>query len=170
MGKIYSLNQLKTLIKANPSKWRPLVLTNGCFDLLHVGHLQYLTMAKKMGNSLIVGVNSDRSVQSIKPQEKSLISRPIIPEEQRAEVLTYLEAVDGVIIFPEASASNLVEVLQPDIYVKGGDYTLDTLPETPFVKAYGGEIKLVEIETPTSTSKIIKKILGNNNSQVLKKN
>ena len=162
MNKIYSLNQLKILIEADPSKWRPLVLTNGCFDLLHLGHLQYLTMAKTWGNTLIVGVNSDRSVKSIKPQEKSIIPRPIIPEEQRAEILTYLKVVDGVIIFSETTASNLIQVLKPDIYVKGGDYTLDTLPETPFVKAYGGEIKLVKIETPTSTSKIIKKILGKN--------
>lgn len=160
MSQIYTLNQLKKLIDIDPQKWRPLVLTNGCFDLLHVGHLRYLIKAKSFGRTLIVGLNSDRSVKMIKPQKGGGVSRPIIPEDQRAEILTQLKPVDAVVLFEESTASNLIEVLQPDIYVKGGDYTLETLPETPYVQAYGGEIKLIEIEIPTSTSNIIQKILG----------
>jgi D-glycero-beta-D-manno-heptose 1-phosphate adenylyltransferase len=159
MSKIYSLNQLKSLINQNPEQWRPLVLTNGCFDLLHVGHVRYLQAAKTWGRSLIVGLNSDRSVQTIKPLTSGNPARPIIPEAQRAELLAHLKPVDGVVIFAEPTASILIQELQPDIYVKGGDYTLDTLPETPFVQAYGGQIQLIDIEIPTSTTKIIQKIL-----------
>jgi len=160
MSNIYTLEQLKILIDLEPEKWRPLVLTNGCFDLIHVGHLRYLKEAKSFGKKLIVGLNSDRSVQKIKPQDKFGVNRPIIPETQRAEMLTQLKPVDGVIIFEESTASDLIYILQPDFYVKGGDYTLETLPETPSVQAYGGEIKIIEIVISTSTSNIIQKILG----------
>jgi len=160
MSQIYHLHQLKNLIDLFPEQWRPLVLTNGCFDLIHVGHLRYLKEAKNFGKTLIIGLNSDRSVKSIKPYDNMGVARPIIPEEQRAEILTQLKPVDGVVLFEENTASNLIEILQPDIYVKGGDYTLETLPETPFVQAYGGEIKLIDIEIGTSTSKIIQKILN----------
>jgi rfaE bifunctional protein nucleotidyltransferase chain/domain len=160
MGQIYTLKELKILIDQEPEKWRPLVLTNGCFDLLHVGHVRYLNGAKNCGKTLIVGLNSDRSVQTIKPSKAGSPPRPLNPQDQRAEILINLKSVDGVVIFSEATASELIKTLQPDIYVKGGDYTLETLPETPFVKAYGGEIKLIEVQIPTSTTKIIQKILG----------
>ncbi|MBE9223132.1 adenylyltransferase/cytidyltransferase family protein [Cyanobacterium stanieri LEGE 03274] len=156
MNKIYSLDKLKSIIAQNPSQWRPLVFTNGCFDLLHVGHIRYLREAKEQGKTLIVGVNGDRSVVQIKPK------RPIIPEAQRAELLGALGSVDGVVIFYETTATKVIETLQPDIYVKGGDYNVETLPESPAVFAYGGKIKLVDIEIPTSTTKIINKILDIN--------
>lgn len=157
---LYTLNELKQAIAADPQRWRPLVFTNGCFDLLHAGHVRYLQVARSLGQALIVGLNSDRSVQAIKPQAAGLPPRPIVPEQQRAEVLAALRAVDGVVIFAETTASELLAALQPDIYTKGGDYRLETLPEAAIVQAYGGRIELVQIEVPSSTSAIVKRILA----------
>jgi rfaE bifunctional protein nucleotidyltransferase chain/domain len=154
LTQIYNLDQLNQLVKQDPQKWRPLVFTNGCFDLLHVGHIRYLETAKSLGNKLIVGVNSDHSVNQIKPNK----GRPIIPEQQRLEVLGSLRSVDAVVLFSQKTADNLIKVLEPDIYVKGGDYDIQTLPEANTVQEYGGKIELIKIEIPTSTSKIIEKI------------
>jgi rfaE bifunctional protein nucleotidyltransferase chain/domain len=156
---IYSLSELQGTIALNPDQWRPLVFTNGCFDLLHVGHMRYLTVAKSLGRSLIVGLNSDRSVKTIKPDKPGFPSRPLVPETQRAEVLASLKPVDGVVIFQETTATRLIQALQPDIYVKGGDYSLSTLPEAPVVQAYGGRVELVKVEVPTSTTALINRIL-----------
>lgn len=157
---IYSLEQLHIEIQQNPDQWRPLVFTNGCFDLLHAGHVRYLNTASQQGKRLIIGLNSDRSVQSIKPTPSHQPSRPLNPENQRAEVLCSLRCVSGVVIFEETTATHLIEVLQPDIYVKGGDYQIDTLPEAKSVYQYGGKIILIPFELPTSTSKLIEKILN----------
>ncbi len=157
---LYSLPDLRTAIAAHPEDWRPLVFTNGCFDLLHAGHVRYLQAAKKLGRSLVIGLNSDRSVQTIKPQTAGRPPRPIVPAPQRAEVLAALRCVDGVVMFDQPTASQLVQALQPDIYAKGGDYQIDTLPEAPLVQAYGGKIALVQIEIPSSTSAIIQRILN----------
>ncbi|MEI6381448.1 MAG: D-glycero-beta-D-manno-heptose 1-phosphate adenylyltransferase [Cyanobacteriota bacterium ELA615] len=154
MTQIYNLDQLNQLVKQDPQKWRPLVFTNGCFDLLHVGHIRYLQTAKSLGNKLIVGVNSDHSINQIKPNK----GRPIIPEQQRLEVLGSLRSVDAVVLFSQKTADHLLKVLEPDIYVKGGDYDIQTLPEANTVQEYGGKIELIKIEIPTSTSKIIEKI------------
>ncbi len=155
----YTLQQLKQAIADHPNLWRPLVLTNGCFDLIHVGHIRYLQEAKTLGRALVVGLNSDRSVQTIKPPKPGQPPRPIIPERQRAEVLAALKPVDAVVIFTETTATELIEALQPEIYVKGGDYTVETLPEAPAVLAYGGEISLIKVEIPTSTTEIVSRIL-----------
>ncbi|MBP0000257.1 MAG: adenylyltransferase/cytidyltransferase family protein [Cyanobacteria bacterium SID2] len=157
---LYALADLKAAIEADPERWRPLVFTNGCFDLLHCGHVRYLNTARQCGRALVVGLNSDRSVMAIKPQPPGQPPRPIVPEDQRAEVLAALKSVDGVVVFPETTATATIEVLQPDVYVKGGDYRPETLPEAPAVLAYGGKIQLVDIEIPTSTSDIIRRILG----------
>jgi len=157
---IYSLDALVQSVVAEPDRWRPLVLTNGCFDLLHAGHVRYLTAAKQLGKVLVVGLNSDRSVRAIKPASRYQLPRPIQPEAQRAEVLAALKPVDAVVLFDEPTAQRLIERLKPDIYVKGGDYQLETLPETPFVYANGGQVRLISIEVPTSTSEIIKQILN----------
>ena len=157
---IYSLSALKQAIATDPQKWRPLVFTNGCFDLLHAGHVRYLQAAKLLGRSLIVGLNSDRSVQTIKPQADGAPARPIVPELQRAEVLAALKSVDGVVLFSEPTAAQLVEALQPEIYAKGGDYRIETLPEAAIVHAYGGHVKLIQVEVPSSTSAIIRRILN----------
>lgn len=156
---IYTLKELQQAMQANPEQWRPLVFTNGCFDLLHAGHVRYLQAAKMLGRALVVGLNSDRSVQMIKPQAAGLPPRPIVPEAQRAEVLAALRAVDGVVLFDEKTASELVAVLQPDVYVKGGDYNVSSLPEAAVVQAYGGRVELIQIEVPSSTSAIVRRIL-----------
>jgi len=157
---VYSLESLQQQIRDAPDRWRPLVFTNGCFDLLHCGHIRYLTAAKALGKTLVVGVNSDRSVAQIKPQPPHLPPRPIVPEQQRAETIAALKPVDGVIIFTETTAIATIQALQPDIYVKGGDYQVETLPEAPAVLAHGGAIQLIQVEIPTSTSAIIQRILG----------
>jgi len=156
---LYSLSALQQAIAAQPQRWRPLVVTNGCFDLLHAGHVRYLSAARALGSSLVVGLNSDRSVQQIKPGAAGQPPRPIVPERERAEVLAALKAVDGVVIFSETTATVLVETLQPDIYAKGGDYKLETLPEASAVQACGARIELIDIEVPSSTSAIVTRIL-----------
>ena len=132
---------------------KKIVFTNGCFDILHVGHVRYLTAAKNFGDVLIVGLNTDESVKKLKGA-----SRPINNQDDRAEVLLGLKAVDHVIFFGEDTAENLIAELQPDVYVKGGDYTLETLPEAKIVQAYGGQIELVKLVAGKSTTKIIEKI------------
>ena len=135
---------------------KKIVFTNGCFDIIHVGHVRYLTTAKSFGDVLIVGLNTDESVRKLKGN-----SRPINNQNDRAEVLLGLKAVDYVILFGEQTAENLIAELQPDIYVKGGDYTLDTLPEAKIVKSYGGRVEIVNLVAGKSTTNIIKKIEGN---------
>ncbi|NJK37883.1 MAG: adenylyltransferase/cytidyltransferase family protein [Oscillatoriales cyanobacterium RM1_1_9] len=159
LNSVYSLEVLQHLIAANPALWRPLVMTNGCFDLLHAGHVRYLQAARNLGRSLVIGLNSDQSVQMIKPAKLGQPLRPIIPQAQRAEVLAALRSVDGVVIFSEPTAVSLIHALEPDIYVKGGDYRVETLPEAPTVLGYGGKISLIQFEVPSSTSGIINRIL-----------
>jgi D-glycero-beta-D-manno-heptose 1-phosphate adenylyltransferase len=168
MTAIYNLADLQQIIESQPEEWRPLVFTNGCFDLLHTGHVRYIAAAKALGHKLIVGLNDDRSVQQIKPKKPGQPPRPIVPAAQRAEVLAALRAVDGVVLFSETTATNTIAALRPDIYVKGGDYALAqplgtriaTLPEAATVLSYGGAIELIQVEIPTSTSDIIRTILG----------
>jgi len=153
INSVWDLATLQQAIAADPEQWRPLVFTNGCFDLLHVGHIRYLQAAKALGKTLVIGLNSDSSVQALKGA-----SRPIVPQQQRAEMLAALKSVDGVVIFAETTASNLLLALKPDIYVKGGDYAPNTLPEMPAVEAVGATLRLIQIEIPTSTSQIIARI------------
>ncbi len=150
---IFELEEFVELIKRSPADWRPLVFTNGCFDLVHVGHVRYLQSAKALGKTLVVGLNSDRSVQELKGK-----SRPIMPEAERAEVMAAIKPVDAVIIFPETTAIETIKAIAPDIYAKGGDYTLETLPETNTVNEYGGRVALIQIEIPSSTTKIVQRI------------
>lgn len=154
-----SLEELQQRIAAEPALWRPLVFTNGCFDLLHAGHVRYLHAARRLGQALVVGLNSDRSVQQLKPKTAGQPARPIVPQEQRAEVLAGLRAVDAVVVFDELTANHLIEVLQPEIYVKGGDYRIELLPEATAVQGYGGRIELVSVEVPSSTSALVERIL-----------
>ncbi len=157
---IYGLADLHQSIARSPDQWRPLVLTNGCFDLIHAGHVRYLKAARELGRSLVVGLNSDSSVQQIKPSRPGVPPRPIVPEDQRAEVVAALSAVSAVVLFSENTAEALVQALKPDIYVKGGDYSLEALPEAQIVLGYGGRVELVEVEVPSSTTAIINRILG----------
>ena len=129
------------------------VFTNGCFDILHAGHVTYLEAARQQGDRLVVGLNSDQSIKTIKGSK-----RPIIPQNYRKQLLEALSCVDEVIIFEEKTPIRLIEQLQPDIYIKGGDYTEATLPETPIVKGYGGQVKILPFVPGCSTSQIIEKI------------
>ncbi|MDF0553519.1 adenylyltransferase/cytidyltransferase family protein [Kamptonema sp. UHCC 0994] len=156
---LYTLTELEEAIAADPLLWRPLVFTNGCFDMIHAGHVRYLQAAKALGRSLVVGLNSDTSVQAIKPQQLGFPSRPIVPEMQRAEVLAALKPVTAVVIFADTTAIKLIERLKPDIYVKGGDYLIETLPEGPAAQAIGCEISFVKVEVPSSTTALINRIL-----------
>jgi len=132
---------------------KTIVFTNGCFDILHAGHVRYLAAARALGDCLIVGLNSDRSVRSLKGP-----TRPLNDQDDRAEVLAALAAVDYLVIFEESTAENLVTEIKPDIYAKGGDYTIEKLPESKIVAAYGGRTVLVPKVPGRSSSSIISKI------------
>ena len=144
-------------VAAKVATWRQggrrIVFTNGCFDILHHGHISYLNRAKAMGDVLIVGLNTDASVSRLKGP-----SRPINSETDRAAVLAALSCVDLVVLFDEPTPAELIEALRPDLFVKGGDYTLETLPEAPLVLAYGGEVKLLPFLDDRSTTGIIDRI------------
>ncbi|MGH2482510.1 MAG: adenylyltransferase/cytidyltransferase family protein [Ktedonobacteraceae bacterium] len=134
------------------------VFTNGCFDLLHLGHVHYLQDARALGDFLVLGLNSDESVRQYKGA-----GRPLVPEGERAQILAALSCIDYVTIFPEITAIALVELLQTAIYVKGGDWTgiqdnqtkQKTLPEAPSVRAYGGEVRLIPYLPGHSTTELI---------------
>ena len=129
------------------------VFTNGCFDILHAGHVRYLQEARAQGDCLVLGLNTDASVQRLKGS-----SRPINNELDRAEVVGALACVDYVVLFGEQTAENLIAKVRPAVYVKGGDYTLETLPEAKIVQSYGGRVHFVEMVPGRSTTNVIKKI------------
>lgn len=152
--KIYPIAKLKQILQRERKTGKKIVFTNGCFDILHVGHIRYLTAAKKRGDILVIGLNSDRSVKGLKGDK-----RPLIDETARAEVLSSLEVVDYISIFNESTANKIIADLQPDIYVKGGDYQIGKLPEVSTVASYGGEVQLIPVVTGASTTNIIQEIL-----------
>ena len=141
---------------ASKKRGEKVVFTNGCFDILHLGHIKYLEKAKASGNKLIVAVNSDCSVRRIKEN-----ARPIIPEEERAILVAALECVDYVIIFTESSPLNLIKALKPDVLVKGGDWDKKDIVGKDFVESYGGEVISVDFAKGYSTSSIIARIKKN---------
>ena len=130
-----------------------IVFTNGCFDILHAGHVRYLTAARALGDVLIVGLNSDSSVRLLKGK-----SRPINSQVDRAEILSALRAVDDIVIFDDKTAESLVELVRPDIYVKGGDYDLSNLPEAKIVEEYGGHVEFIKLLAGRSTTNIINRM------------
>ncbi len=179
VDKVKSLEDLQSIAEAMRRQGKRLVFTNGCFDLLHVGHIRYLQAARELGDALVVGLNSDASVRAIKGP-----SRPLVPETERAEVLAALGCVDYVVIFAEPTAERVVAVLQPDIYVKGGDYkatdqqseqpdkkaaesgqrataaaALKIAPEMRVVQQYGGKVVVVPYSSGYSTTVLIENIL-----------
>lgn len=145
----------KQLVEILKSQNKKVVFTNGCFDILHVGHLRYLNEAKKQGDVLIIGVNSDASVKRLKGE-----SRPINNQFDRAEILSGLKAVDYTVIFEEDTPEELIATLKPSIHVKGGDYKKEDLPETKIVESYGGEVRILSFVEGKSTTNIVKKIQG----------
>ncbi|NOZ55654.1 MAG: D-glycero-beta-D-manno-heptose 1-phosphate adenylyltransferase [Calditrichaeota bacterium] len=154
--KIVERDRLREIVVQAKRRGQRVVWTNGCFDLLHVGHILYLEKARSLGDLLVVGLNSDASVRATKGP-----TRPIVQEAQRAKLLASLSCVDYVVIFDEESPKQLIAELQPDVYVKGGDYTLDTInqEERRIVEGYGGEIALLPGAEGMSTTNLIEKIL-----------
>jgi rfaE bifunctional protein nucleotidyltransferase chain/domain len=149
---------LKTLIKEVEElrkAGKKIVLANGCFDLIHVGHIRFLQGAKKKGDTLIVAINSDKSVRQIKGEQ-----RPIFSQDDRAEIISAIEFVDYVIIFNEPTVAKLLNSIKPDIHCKGTDYTYETVPERDVVKEYGGTISIVGDPKEHSTKDIIKYIVA----------
>ena len=155
--KIIGWDTLPKWRAAMRSSGKRLVVTNGCFDLLHVGHVTYLETARQQGDALLVGVNGDAAVRQLKG-----LDRPVNPETDRAAVLAALESVDGVCIFAEATATRFLAAARPDVYVKGGDYTLDTLnsEERHTVAQAGGKIVIVPCVPGKSTTALLEKING----------
>ena len=129
------------------------VFTNGCFDILHAGHVRYLAAARALGDVLILGLNSDASVRRLKGE-----TRPVNSEADRAEVVGALKSVDYVVIFGEDTAEDLIAKVQPAVYAKGGDYTLETLPEARIVESYGGEVAFIPLVEGKSTTGMIAKM------------
>ena len=147
------MHELKVMREEYRRSGKAVVFTNGCFDILHAGHVRYLAEARAQGDVLIVGLNSDESVRALKGK-----GRPVNPAPDRAEVLTALRSVDHVVVFDEATAEELVRQLRPDVYVKGGDYSLETLPEAAIVASYGGRTALVPLVPGRSTTRVIQRL------------
>jgi len=152
-SKVKKLKELKQIVDTLKKQGKKIVFTNGCFDLLHIGHVRYLQEARSLGDVLIVAINSDESVRKIKGK-----GRPIITANERAEIVAALECVDYVTIFSEILPNKLIEILKPDIHVKGGDYSINELPEAKIVKSYGGKVVIVTKIENRSTTKIIERI------------
>ncbi len=154
-SKIVRDEELASLTEQWRAEKKQVVLTNGCFDLLHIGHLRYLEKARQLGDLLVVGVNSDESVRALKGAE-----RPILPESARAELVAGLECVDYVVLFSEPNAVNLVEMVRPTYYVKGGDYAEADLPEAEAVLKHEGFVVILPYEGGYSTTQIVERIRG----------
>jgi rfaE bifunctional protein nucleotidyltransferase chain/domain len=154
-NKIVDAEELSAIAKEMRAQGRKLVLTNGCFDLLHTGHVRYLQTARELGDALAVAINGDDSVRALKGE-----GRPLNSEGDRAEVIAALECVDHVIIFAEVRATQLLEKVRPAIYVKGGDYTAETLnaEERAALERAGAEIRILPFEKGHSTSRLIETI------------
>ncbi|HET9219879.1 MAG TPA: adenylyltransferase/cytidyltransferase family protein [Terriglobia bacterium] len=133
---------------------RSVVLANGCFDILHVGHVRYLEGARKLGDTLVVAINSDRSVRALKGE-----GRPILNETERVALVSALRCVDHVVVFDETDVTRVLNVLRPSVHAKGTDYTEETVPERNQVLAYGGQVRITGDPKDHSTRDVIRKIL-----------
>ena len=156
MGKLVSQFEIIDIINKGHKDGKTFVFTNGCFDILHVGHVRYLKKTKSFADYLIVLLNSDSSVKAIKGE-----SRPINNEMDRAEILSSLSCVDYVVLFDESSPANLLEKIKPDVYTKGADYTLETLPEREVVERNNIKVEFIDFVQGKSTTGIINKINSN---------
>ncbi|NLI00687.1 MAG: D-glycero-beta-D-manno-heptose 1-phosphate adenylyltransferase [Chthonomonadales bacterium] len=152
--KIVSRERLREIMDASHAEHRTVVFTNGCFDLLHIGHARYLAEARAYGDLLVVGLNSDASVRALKGPR-----RPLIPQAERAEMLAHLASVDYVSVFDETTADALIEVVRPRFYVKGGDVDVARIPELPTVERCGGRVIVAQYVAERSTSEIITRVL-----------
>jgi rfaE bifunctional protein nucleotidyltransferase chain/domain len=154
-NKILSRDQLRQRVAEWRQQAEPVTLANGTFDLLHVGHIRYLHAAKQLGGRLVVAVNSDESTHALKGE-----GRPIMPAEERAEILAALADVDAVVIFSEPDVRAIIREIRPDIHAKGTDYTADTVPEADEVRAYGGRVAIVGDRKDHSATDIIRSRLS----------
>jgi D-glycero-beta-D-manno-heptose 1-phosphate adenylyltransferase len=150
-SKILGRDQLRRQVEAWRAAGDGITLANGCFDLLHVGHVRYLHAAKELGGRLVVALNSDESVRSLKGE-----GRPLMPAEERAEILAALADVDAVVIFPEPDVRAIIREIHPDIQAKGTDYTAESVPEADAVREYGGRVAIVGDPKNHSASDIIR--------------
>jgi rfaE bifunctional protein nucleotidyltransferase chain/domain len=153
-SRIVDRPRLQEAIAAARKAGRRIVLANGCFDVLHVGHVRYLAAAKALGDLLIVAINSDEQARRLKGE-----GRPLMPQDQRAEIVSALDAVDFVLIFDEPTVKELLLALKPDIHAKGTDYTEDTVPERDVVRSYGGRVAIVGDPKEHSTSEMLNRLL-----------
>jgi D-glycero-beta-D-manno-heptose 1-phosphate adenylyltransferase len=158
-SKILSRNQLRQRVEEWRRTGERIILANGNFDLLHVGHVRYLRGAKALGGKLVVAVNSDQSVRTLKGE-----GRPIMPEQERAEIVSALADVDAVIVFPELDVRSIIREIRPDIHAKGTDYTADTVPERDVVADCGGRVAIVGDSKDHSTSDIIRSRMSSRKS------
>ena len=154
LSKILALEDLIKVVHDLRKSGKKIVFTNGCFDILHVGHVRYLTAARSQGDILVVGLNSDDSVRSIKPG-----NRPIVNQSQRAEVLAGLGCVDYITIFNETDPLKIIKELNPDVLVKGADWIEEEIIGADIVKATGGKVVRVSVVPEVSTSRIIQRIV-----------
>lgn len=155
MGIVVDRKNIIPLIKDLKSQGLKIVTTNGCFDILHVGHLRYLKKAKSFGDILVVALNSDSSTRALKGE-----TRPVNNQNDRAEILSNLNCVDIVVIFDEISPEKLLVEIAPDVHTKGADYTIETLPEAKAIMEAGGKIEFIKFVEGKSTTNIISKING----------
>lgn len=153
--KIKDLKPLAELVLQHKNEGRKIVFTNGCYDILHVGHIHCFRQSKRLGDILIVAVNSDRSVGVLKGP-----SRPIVPEGERAELIAAMESVDYVTIFDQEDPLEVIAAVKPDILVKGGDWSIETIVGREFVESYGGRVMTLPTVPGISTSGIIDKIVS----------
>lgn len=153
MSRVKSLSEIKSLRTKFKQQNKKVVFTNGVFDLIHAGHVDYLTKAKALGDILIVGMNSDESVKRIKGDK-----RPILLEKERAFIISNLKPVDYVVLFDEDTPEKIIDEIIPDILVKGADWSIDKIVGRKTVEKYGGEVKTIEFVNDQSTSKIIESI------------
>jgi rfaE bifunctional protein nucleotidyltransferase chain/domain len=149
--KLFNREELKRRVDAWRTAGETITLANGCFDLLHVGHVRYLHAAKQLGGRLIVAINSDESVHALKGE-----GRPLMPAEERAEILAALSDVDAVVIFPEHDVRALIREIRPDVQAKGTDYTAESVPERDVVVACGGRVEIVGDPKDHSATEIIR--------------
>jgi rfaE bifunctional protein nucleotidyltransferase chain/domain len=155
MGRVVTEEQLKAMVQADRAAGRTIALANGCFDVLHVGHVRYLAGAAAQADCLVVAVNDDRSVTGLKGS-----GRPILSAADRAEMVAALDGVDYVVTFSDPDVNRLLDLLRPDVHCKGTDYTADTVPERDTVRSYGGRIAIVGDPKDHSTRDLISRIRG----------
>lgn len=153
MGEILNRDELAARVATDRANGLTIAFANGGFDLLHVGHVRYLEGAKREGDRLVVGINSDASVRGLKGP-----TRPVLAEADRAELVAALRAVDYVVIFSEPTVTPLLELLKPDVHCKGTDYTIETVPERETVRAYGGRIAIVGDPKDHSTTDLLSRL------------